>query len=222
MKTLTLMIAAAVLMALPACSWFGGGNETEKTAEQLVKEAAISFRKGDYKDSIESFTTLKDWYPFSKYAILAEMKIGDAHYELQEYDEAIEAYQEFETLHPNNDAIPYIIYRTGLCWYERIKKKDKDQSPARKAIAEFQRLINQFPDDPYAVEAGKKIAACRGQLAAHEAFIGHYYFKAEKYKAALKRFEYVFANYPETKDGQESLKYIAACREEIKKQAESN
>ncbi len=76
------------------------GKEEIGSAQQLAWEGMDAFEDGDYQDAIESFERLRDWYPFSKYAILAELKIADAHYHLEQYEEAIFAYEEFEKLHP--------------------------------------------------------------------------------------------------------------------------
>ena len=157
MKKIAPVILLILLFSVSGCAWFQDKTEMEKSAQELVQEGSSQFRDRDFKDAIHSFTTLKDWYPFSKYAILAELKIADAHYELEEYDEAILAYQEFESLHPKNEAIPYVIYRTGLCWFERIDTVDRDQKCARKAQAEFTRLIERFPDSSRAAKAAKHI-----------------------------------------------------------------
>ena len=94
-------------LLLAGCSWFK--SNTELTADELAANGMEYFQDGKYKQAIESFQQLKDWYPFSKYAILAELKIGDAHFHLQQYEDAIFAYEEFESLHPRNEAIPYVI-----------------------------------------------------------------------------------------------------------------
>ena len=69
------------------------GKEETGTAQELAWDGMDAYEEGDYKESIEYFQKLKDWYPFSKYAILAELKIADAHYHLKEYDDAIFAYE---------------------------------------------------------------------------------------------------------------------------------
>ena len=89
------------------------GKEETGSAQQLAWDGMDAYDDGEYKDAIENFQKLKDWYPFSKYAILAELKIADAHYHLDQYEEAIFAYEEFEKLHPRNEAVPYVIYQIG-------------------------------------------------------------------------------------------------------------
>jgi len=189
----------------------------EKSAETLASEGSKAFMDEDYHQAIESFTTLKDWYPFSRYAILAELKIADAHYEREEYAEAIFAYREFEKLHPRNEAIPYVIYRRGMCWYNRIDTVDRDQESTKKSMAQFNRLKEQYPESPYAVKTGDKIEKCIASLAGHELYVADFYLKKEEYRAALKRFEYLFAHYPDTEEGKQALKKIPVCKKKIEK-----
>jgi len=149
--------------------------DVEKPAHELAQNGIDAYKEKDYKDAIKYFEKLRDWYPFSKYAKLAELKIADAHYHLGEYEEAIFAYQEFEELHPRNEAIPYVIYQIGLCYYEELDTVDRDQTPAKKAIEAFNRLIKSYPDDPYANKAKELYRLCLKSLAEHDLYIGLFY-----------------------------------------------
>ena len=135
--------------------------------------------------------------PSTRLAILAELKIADAHFKLEEYDEAIVAYEEFANLHPLNEAIPYVIYQTGLCYHNRVDTIDRDQNNALKALETFNRLTRQHPDDPYALKADEKAKECLKSIAGHEFLVGLYYFKSKHYKAALARFRSVLSQYPD-------------------------
>lgn len=216
MRIASVVMITLLFFSFTGCSWFNEPDrEMEKSAQTLVNEGTSDYREGNYRDAIRSFTTLRDWYPFSKYAILAELKIADSHYKLDSYEEAIPAYQEFENLHPRNEAIPFVIYRIGMCWYKEIRSVDKDQTSAAKAMAEFQRLIERFPKDPLSIKATKRINRCKESLAGHEAYVADYYLKTNQYKAALKRYESIFAVYPGTEFGKKALKNIALCKEKI-------
>jgi outer membrane protein assembly factor BamD len=193
------------------------GEEEEYSAQELAWLAMDLYERGDYSRAIEKFEKLKDWYPFSKYAILAELKIGDAHYKKEQYEEAVFAYEEFEKLHPRNEAIPYVIYQIGRCYYDRIDSIDRDQVPARKALDAFQRLIKQFPKDQYARLAEDHIVACFKSLAGNEYIIGLFYYKSKHYEAAYSRFMAVVSNYPDVGYHQKALKYIAKCQASLAK-----
>jgi outer membrane protein assembly factor BamD len=213
-----LSVCIISLFVLSGCAWFQ--TKEEKPAHELASSGMDQFNNEDFKDAIESFEKLKDWYPFSKYAILAELKIADAYYRLQEYEDAVQAYENFENLHPRNEAIPYVIYQIGLSYFERIDTVDRDQSNAQKALDTFERLKKQFPNDSYALKAEKLIRKCQKSLAGHELYVGLFYFKSKHYKAALHRFKAVLTKYPDVGVQEKALQYIATCEELIKTGAE--
>ncbi len=184
-------------------------DEDAETAQGLAWDGMDDYESGDYEGAKESFEKLKDWYPYSDYAKLAELKIADANYQLGNYEEAIFAYEEFESLHPRNEAIPYVIYMIGMCHFEQVDTPDRDQTPARNALETFGRLNRDFPNDPYAIKTQENINACLRSLAKSELSIGRFYYKSRHYKAALRRFKNVLTRYPDVGIHQDALKLIA-------------
>jgi outer membrane protein assembly factor BamD len=205
-------IIALILISLfvfSGCAWFQ--PKEEETALELVSNGMDQFNNEDYQDSIESFEKLRDWYPFSKYVILAELKIADAYYHIKNYEEAVAAYEAFENLHPRNEAIPYVIFQIGLCYYDQIDTVDRDQTPAKNALDTFNRLKKQFPGDSYARRAEDHIKKCIKSLAGHEFYVGLFYYKGKHYKAALNRFKSVLSNFPDVGVQQQALQYLSRC-----------
>jgi len=206
-----------LIVVITGCSLFRGGK-AEKTALELASEGVDHYDAGSYKKSIEAFEQLRDWYPFSKYAILAELKIADSHYHLKQYEDAIFAYEEFENLHPRNEAVPYVIYQIGMSYFEQIGTVDRDQTSAQNALKTFSRLVQQHPNTAYARKAQSHIKACLKSLAGHDYYVGLFYYKSKHYKAALKRFEAIITRYPDVGVHFEALQYITRCEEEIRKE----
>src|SRR4030042_87326 len=169
----------------------------EKTAEELAAGGMTYLRKGDYYKSAESFQQIKDRYPFSQYSLLAALKLADIHYHRKEYEEAISAYQEFEKLHPTNEALPYVTYQIGMSYFRQMLGVDRDQAATKNALNEFTPLLNTYPDSPYVIEAKEKIRQCRERLAEHELYVGRFYLRTEQYKAALNRLRRLVSDYPE-------------------------
>jgi len=202
---------------MAGCSWFQ--SKQEESAQELASDGMEAYKDGNYEKATESFQKIKDWYPFSKYAMLAELKIADAHYNLKEYEEAVFAYEEFENLHPRNEAVPYVVYQIGRCYFDQMDTVDRDQSSSQKALDTFNRLIKQFPNDPYAARAREHIKTCLKNLAGHDLYVGHFYFKSGYYKAALKRFEAVLAKYPDIGLHYEALQYIALAKAKSAKES---
>jgi outer membrane protein assembly factor BamD len=194
------------------------GSSENLTAQELAWKGMDAYDEGNYEKSIEHFQRLKDIYPFSKYAMLAELKLGDANYRMEKYEDAVFAYEEFEKLHPRNEAVPYVIYQIGRCHFDRINTTDRDQTAARKALDAFQRLQKQYPGSPYALSAADHIVACFKSLSGHDYSVGMFYFKTKHYKGALGRFTNVVTKYPDVGYHRAALDYIARCKRNIEKE----
>lgn len=188
------------------------GPEQEETAQQLALDGMEDFERGSYKDSLEKFEKLKDYYPFSRFAILAELKIADCYYKLGQYDKAVEAYEQFINLHPRNEAVPQVLYHIGLCYFEQIATVDRDQTSARKALDTFGQLKKHFPESEYTAKAEEKIDECLKSLAGNEFYIGMFYYKSKHYKAAYYRFLNIIKNYPDVGIHREALDYMTLCQ----------
>ncbi|MBW1990144.1 MAG: outer membrane protein assembly factor BamD [Deltaproteobacteria bacterium] len=207
-----LVALCLVLLLAAACGVFG--IKPEKTAEELAKEGMENLEHGRYSQAIENFEHLRDWYPFSEYAVLAELKLGDAYFRAKRWEEAIFAYQQFESLHPTHEAVPYAVYQMGMAWFEQMRPPDRDQTPASRALEVFQRLTGQHPESPYAVLAAEKSRVCLQHLAKHEISVARFYFRTGKPEAAADRLLAVLANYPDVGTHQEALRYLAKIRQE--------
>ncbi len=187
-------------------------HKAEKTAEELAVEGQAFFEQKKYREAINTYERLRDWYPFSVHAKEAKLKVADAHYQLEEYDQAIVAYQTYYQLHPTDSQIPYVLYQIGRCDFDRMVSIDRDQTPAANALESFRSLIVQFPDSEYATKAKDHIQDCLENLAAKEHYIGKFYFKSKHYKAALHRFQSVINDYPDFGLHAEAAEYIERCK----------
>lgn len=215
------LVFGIFLVLLSGCSLFEESSQMNKSAQQLAAEGAAAFMNEDYKDAVKAYSDLKDWYPFSKYAILAELKVADAHFHLEEYDEAIVAYEGFEKMHPKNEAIPYVINQIGLCWFKQIDTVDRDAAPAKNAMTQFQRLISQFPEDEMAEDAVAYIETCLDNIAGHELYVANFYFKTKEFKAALKRYQYIVEYFPGTEQSEIAMNQIPKVTEKLPREPEA-
>jgi outer membrane protein assembly factor BamD len=210
----TFIIAIILMLVCSGCGMFQTRDDIP--ADELVSDGMEDFEAGRYTKAIESFEKLKDWYPFSKYAILAELKIADAYFNLREYQEAVFAYEEFENLHPRNEATPYVVYQIGICYFNQIDSVDRDQTVAKRALDTFNRLIKQYPEDTYAKRAELNVKQCLQSLSGHEYYVGLYYYKKKHYNAALSRFKTVITDYPDVGIHKKALQYIILCESSLK------
>jgi outer membrane protein assembly factor BamD len=175
----------------------GSSSTVEKSAEQLVMDGMQKMQKKDYEAAIKDFQQLKERYPYSKYAILAELKLGDAHYFNGDYADAAIAYEEFARLHPRNDVVPYVLYQNGMCHFLSFTSIDRDPEETRLAMEVFQRLIQAYPQSEYSMKAKKQLFECQKRIVAHEFHVGRLYFIMGEYYAAKDRLELIDRKYPE-------------------------
>jgi outer membrane protein assembly factor BamD len=206
-----------LLLLISGCSWFQSEVQTEP-ADTLIQRGIDAYNEQDYKEALKNFEKLRDWYPFSKYVVLAELRIADSHYYLESYEEAIFAYEQFIELHPSNEAVPYVIYQIGRCYFDRMDTIDRDQTVVRKALEQFRRLQKQYPDTTYAEKATDHINACLKSLVRNEFYIGMFYYNSKHYRAALHRFKTVVTEYPDVGVHRQAMKYIALCEQKLDQQ----
>ena len=193
-----ILILLLLLSLLSGCSWLGFEKKKQMgraTPEGLYQNGVQYYQEGKYDRAVESFQRLKEEYPLSKFTLMAELGIADSFYSDEKYIEAEAAYSDFLNLHPTNVNLPYVIYQLGMCHYNQKLSIDRDQSETVKARAEFEKLISLYPSSQYTFMADKVLRDCKKRLAEHEFYVGRFYFKQKKYKAALKRFETISRDY---------------------------
>jgi len=184
------------------------GKKTPDTApDVMAKEGIEQLKKRDYVEAAETFTKIKDRYPYSEEATVAQLKLADTLYYNRKFDEAAAAYKEFEKLHPSNKAIPYVIYREALCYYRQRPTIDRDQTPTEKAMEEFRRLQKKYPQSEYASRAEKFKQRCIEDIASHEFYVAEFYYKTKHFPSALDRFQALSQEYPDFKP-EEVKRYI--------------
>jgi len=216
----TLVVLSLSLFALPGCgtldrmmSWVGLSDDAAPdTPDALVMRAMDAFNYGKYSDALKLFEDLRDRYPFSRYSLLADLKVADCQFFMDEYAAARPLYEEFESNHPTNEAIPYVMFQIGMCYYHQIGTIDRDTSGAVSAIQAFSRLVRTYPTSPYQSEAQARIKAARDFLARHEMYVAAFYVRTEEYSQAQGRLEYLLATYPEATVSPKANELLAAIK----------
>jgi outer membrane protein assembly factor BamD len=209
-----LLILMPLLLA--GCGLFGGGPASKKptgpaTAQGLYNQGVTSMNAGDYKAAINNFDQVEEDFPFSPWAVNAQLMHGYAAYLQQDYTGAIGALDRFIQLHPANPDIAYAYYLRALSYYEQISDVARDQKATREAITALQEVVNRFPGSAYANDARLKIDLCNDHLAGHEMMIGRFYERQRDYIAAIGRYEGVVQDYQTTNHVAEALERLVEC-----------
>jgi outer membrane protein assembly factor BamD len=214
MKAKYLLLVGVILICCIVLLSCAGKKKMQPVAPKdpavLYTEGMVLFNKGKYKDAIEVFTRLKDYFPSDElYAPKADLRIADSNCFRKEYPEAITRYLEFKkqyTFHPD---IPYVEYQLGICYYRQVLSKDRDQKATERALASFENVVANYPDTIFAEKAQEKIIFCRRRLAENELYIARFYLRRHKYVAAEKRASSALERYPASGIDDQALYYLA-------------
>lgn len=191
-----------------------------KTARQNFEAGQESFDDEKYSDAELFFGYVKNKFPYSKYAPLAELRMADAHFEQENWLEAADAYRLFIRFHPRHEEVAYASYRVALSfWYETAGTKnetfpfldtlqdwlspfppvhERDLSATRDAIASFDEFILRHPENENVAEAKALRVEARTFLAAHEMYAAEFYIQRKEWRGAMWRYETIATNYSET------------------------
>lgn len=193
----------SLLLLAVAC---GGG----KTAVDLTKpldtkdasNAARAYQRGleekqdqNVPEATRYFEAVRNNFPYSQYAALAEIALDDMLYEQDNWVAAATAYQEFVKSHPSHPKADYAAFRAGLAHYNDKAGDfflfppsfERDQTPVRQALDAFQKFVAQYPKSQYAVRAKDLINDCRERLAAHDRYVVGFYWKRKAWRGAAGR-----------------------------------
>ncbi|MEM6731378.1 MAG: outer membrane protein assembly factor BamD [Myxococcota bacterium] len=178
-------------------------REAPKTAEEYYARGVEDTDDGLYPEALQTFAALKSKFPYSKYAALAELRIGDVHFERGRYIEAVDGYRNFLKYHPQHEEGSYAMYRIAGSYREQIPvdlfilppAAEKDQGSTRLAISAYKDMLTRYPDSKESEKAKEELDSCRRQLADHEIYVAEFYFKRERWKAAAMRAEGLLKDY---------------------------
>ena len=196
MKKHYLLPALLCLLTVLGCASTPAKPQVTGSDEESFTKAMSLFRKGDYIEAIPAFEEVREKFPMSPYAVLAELRLGECHYYKDEYIEASHFFDNFRRLHPSNQQVAYSIYMRGMCAYQQILSLDRDQTFAEEAVEQFQQVYEIFPQSLYTGKALLRIAEAKRQLAGHEIFVGNFYLKKQDYAGAIERYNRALKRYP--------------------------
>ncbi len=218
------ILAMLCLLLLASCAKPPPTFEDVPPAEDLYAEGIEKLQNvratwywpfSNHNDAIEVFQSIIDNYPYSEYAVLAEVAIADAYFDDELYEEALSYYRDFTDLHPQNDKVPYAIYRAALCHHRQIKSPNRDQTATRLALDFLDLLLANHPYSEYADPGEDLWRELRLSLAQQVANIGDFYMDREEWESGAERFRSLLNEYPGLGLDAEALYKLGVCYAEM-------
>jgi outer membrane protein assembly factor BamD len=206
------MISKKLLVVIALAGGAGCGGKATGGAVDYSVSAQKNYDKGmkeledkDWISAAKYFGFIKTRFPYSKYAVLAELRLADAEFGAEQYIEAIDSYRLFVKFHPTHEMVSngYASFRIGEGYYRQLSGDfwlfpptfEKDQSSTEDAANELKSFLDKYPDSPYRDKAKEIVKSVGKRLADHEWYVARYYWDRGKPMGAVMRLRRLLERY---------------------------
>ena len=208
-STKAVALAAVCAVALSACA----SNKEKKVrlayeerpVELLYAMGGNRLDRRQWDQAVGYFQEVERQHPYSEWSRRSILMQAYAHYESNDYAEAVAAADRFIQLYPGNPQAAYAHYIKAICYFEQIVDVGRDQAATGQALDALRTVVQRYPASEYAQDARLKIDMVNDQLAGKEMTIGRWYLRNGDTLAAVNRFKTVVDRYQTTTHAPEAL-----------------
>lgn len=204
MKCLTALASVTGLLVSLAAAGCAASDSEPRTAldysdnaRRDYETALEAFEDKNWEAADELFNEIKRKYAYSRYARLAELRLADAHFQQEQFAEAITGYKEFVHDHPNDPEVPYARYRVARAEYDSVSQsvllpplEERDLASVNDALTTLRSYLSDYPGSEHTEELRYMLEVVLGLLARHELYVARYYLAEGRFEAAVARCEY--------------------------------
>ncbi len=211
------MVMSAVLLAafvpLGGCSSSGDAAKllNPDPPDKMYAIGDQLMNSGKYEAAAKKFEDLDRDHPYSQEARRAMVMSAYAYYRAGKTPEAIATARRYTTMHPGTKEAALAHHIIVSSYFDEMVGPNRDQSNARKALAELKTLKARYPDSPYARDADNRMRIAEDNIAASEMEVGRYYLDGKNYLAAINRFKTVVTEHQTTAHVEEALMRLVEC-----------
>ncbi len=204
------LVATCCALAVAGCSSLKAKPKArlayeERPVELLYSTGADRMDRHLWSQAVDYFQEVERQHPYSEWSRRAILMQAFAHYQGNNYDQAIADSDRFLSLYPGNQAAPYAHYLKAICYFEQIVDVGRDQAATGQALDNLREVTQRYPHTEYATDARLKIDMVNDQLAGKEMNVGRWYLRQNDLLAAVGRFKTVVDRYQTTTHTPEAL-----------------
>lgn len=177
----------------------------ERPVEQLYAAGSERLDRGNWNEAVDYFREVERQHPYSEWARRAVLMTAYAHYQGNQYSDAIDDAERFLSLYPGNPSAVYAYYLRAICYFEQIVDVGRDQAATEQALTNLRDVVQRYPKSEYAADARLKIDMVNDQLAGKEMTIGRFYLRSSEPLSAMGRFRTVIDRFQTTSHTPEAL-----------------
>ena len=176
------------------------------SAQKNYDKGQAALDKKDWIAASKYFSFIKSRFPYSKYAVLAELRLADTEFGAEQYLEAIDSYRLFIKFHPTHKEVTsgYAAFKIGEAYFKQLPEDfwmfppayEKDQSSTEDAQNELKSFLDKYPEtSPYRAQAKEILKAVGKRLADHEWYVAKYYWDRNKPMGTVLRLRRLLERY---------------------------
>jgi len=213
MQRLSPIAIVVIVLALGtgcATTQSGGATVSGKPATTLSQSrdeylsGLRSLETGDYAASMETFQRVARGPSYIVYAPLSRLRLADALFYQEKYDEAVEGYRAFIETSAGDPNLHYAYFRLAESRVKAISgdfflvppSDRRDQKRVRAALASLRDFTLRFPDSPYIVEALQMQDRMTAVVASFEMEVARFYMSRGKPLGAAGRLQRLVTDVP--------------------------
>jgi outer membrane protein assembly factor BamD len=180
----------------------------EAPVDQLYAAGASRLDQHLWGEGVNYFKEVERQHPYSEWARRAILMQAYAHYEANQYPDAVSDSNRFIELYPGSPSAAYAYYLKAECYFEQILDVGRDQAATDQARVAMREVQQRYPHTEYAQDARLKIDMISDQLAGREMSVGRWYLRQGDTIAAIGRFRTVVTRYQTTSHTPEALERL--------------
>jgi len=177
----------------------------ERPVELLYAVGSERLDSKMWNEAINLFREVERQHPYSEWSRRSILMTAYAHYQGNQYEEAIGDADRFVSLYPGNPSAAYAYYLKAVCYFEQIVDVGRDQASTEQALSALREVVQRYPRSEYASDARLKIDMVNDQLAGKEMSVGRWYLRNGETLASIGRFRMVIDRYQTTSHTPEAL-----------------
>ncbi len=165
-----------------------------------------------------AFQTLINTYPDSEFTPVALLSIGDSFYAEGGTENLLQAqaqYKDFIIFYPTHERADDAQMKIAAVSIRLMRAPDRDPTFARKAAAELEKFLNEYPDSELAPTALEFVVEVSENLATGVHMVGNFYFERGAFRASESRYKEVVQNWDDFSGLDETLFLLARSLEEM-------
>ena len=204
-----LIIAAIVAGCASTRVTTGTGLRSTTTLAQSRTEYLSGLKaleNADYSSAMETLQRVARGPSYIVYAPLARLRLADALFYQEKFDEAVEGYRSFIETSAGDPNLHYAYFRLAESRVKAIAgdfflvppSDRRDQKRVRSAVAALRDFTLRFPDSPYIVEALQMQDRMTSVVASFEMEVARFYMSRGKPEGAVGRLQRLIVDVPST------------------------